>query len=458
MKIALLIAGYLRGFHENIDNIKNNIIQNNECDIYMHVTENDLDDKYHNKKYTIDSIRKELNPKMLIISNNFKFSDNKTINNLLNQNYKYYLLNEEKNKFMKIENIHYNIIFKIRPDMHIHEKINFENETNVVYIPKDSKIDLNKLQNINDNHICDIFAYGDSDIMNKYFDYFNNIKNLIEEFGFVNETLLYHYLTSNKIQYNLIYLDYMMILSLCNTIAITGDSGSGKTIISTLLKNIFYDSFILECDRYHKWERKNTNWNKYTHLNPNANYLIKMEKDVFNLKIGNDIFQIDYDHKNGTFTDKYLINSKNNIIVCGLHALYLSDNIVNLKIYMDTDDNLKIPWKITRDLQKRGYSIEHILEQIEKRKEDFNKYIYPQKENADLIIRFFTNKNFDIDTFILNDDLTIYLKIGIKNTITFDKNLSFTKIEYDEKFKYYYFDNNIEDYNKVIETFVKVLL
>ena len=94
MKIALLIAGYLRGFHENIDNIKNNIIQNNECDIYMHVTENDLDDKYHNKKYTIDSIRKELNPKMLIISNNFKFSDNKTINNLLNQNYKYYLLVE----------------------------------------------------------------------------------------------------------------------------------------------------------------------------------------------------------------------------------------------------------------------------------------------------------------------------------------------------------------------------
>ena len=41
------------------------------------------------------------------------------------------------------------------------------------------------------------------------------------------------------------------------------------------------DSIDLECDRYHKWERYNDNWNNYTHLNPNANFLCKMQKDFF---------------------------------------------------------------------------------------------------------------------------------------------------------------------------------
>jgi len=31
-----------------------------------------------------------------------------------------------------------------------------------------------------------------------------------------------------------------------------------------------------------------------------------MEKDVFDLKIGKDIYQVDYDHSSGKFTDKKL--------------------------------------------------------------------------------------------------------------------------------------------------------
>ena len=42
----------------------------------------------------------------------------------------------------------------------------------------------------------------------------------------------------------------------------------------------------MECDRYHKWDRHDTNWNNYTHLNPDANYITKMCDDVFDLKFG----------------------------------------------------------------------------------------------------------------------------------------------------------------------------
>ena len=50
------------------------------------------------------------------------------------------------------------------------------------------------------------------------------------------------------------------------------------------LKNIFIDSFILECDRYHKWERGNENWKIYTHLHPEANNIDEALKDISLLK------------------------------------------------------------------------------------------------------------------------------------------------------------------------------
>ena len=73
MKIALLISGYLRGLLENIESIENNIIQDNSCDIYIHITENCEDDKYFNKKISIDSIKDIFKPKVLIVSNNLHF-------------------------------------------------------------------------------------------------------------------------------------------------------------------------------------------------------------------------------------------------------------------------------------------------------------------------------------------------------------------------------------------------
>ena len=462
MKIALLIAGYLRGIQENIINIKKFIIQDNEYDIYMHITCEDSDSKYLNKEVSIEYIRKELDPKVLLFSKNINFTRDKAVDNLLNQNYKYYWLNEEMKKMALFENIVYDIVFKIRPDVHINDFVNFDNGTNLnkIYIPLDSKIDKNKLRGRDDNYICDIMAYGSPLYMNIYFDYYNHLLELINKHGMVNETLLYHYLMTKEMSYELVDIKFIVILSLCNTIAITGDSGSGKTTVSNILKKLFNNSFILECDRYHKWERGHEQWNNYTHLNPEANYITKMQKDVFDLKIGRQIFQVDYDHNTGKFTDKNKIESAENIIVCGLHSLYLSETIVNLKIYMDTDDNLRIPWKIKRDIKKRGYSIERIVEQIRMRDEDFKKYISPQKKEADIIIHLFTDKIFDISLFDLQEEYNIYFKIGIHiryniNNIIhiFNSNIEKITTEEDDQFIYLYF-KDIGDYEKVIKALI----
>ena len=119
-----------------------------------------------------------------------------------------------------------------------------------------------------------------------------------------------------------------------------------------------------------------------------------MNEDIFNLKLGNTIHQVDYDHKTGTFTESQVIEPSENTIVCGLHSLYgADDHLYDLKIFIDTDEKLKTQWKIERDVHERGHTLESVQKQINKRKGDYEKYIYPQRNISDLVVRFFLDKD-----------------------------------------------------------------
>ena len=375
-----------------------------KVDVYIHITKNEnKEDRYINSKNDIDYINSVLNPVCLLCEENQILSDDKNINNLLNTWLKYHKLNEIKKENENIKG-KYDVVIKYRPDLNIISDDIFLGDVSkdVVYIPIDSKIDKDKLLNDHDKYICDIFAYGNSKIMDSYFNVYENLDYLIKEYGHVSETILYNYLFEYNIKYDLLPIDYNVILSKCNIFAIAGDSGSGKTTLGNILKQHFSDSFMLECDRYHKWERNDDNWKRYTHLNPDANYLTKMNEDIFNLKIGNSIYQVDYDHSCGKFTESEKIESSDNIIVCGLHSLYSEDDsIYNIKIFMDVDTDLKTKWKMDRDMNKRGYTKEDIIKQIESRKEDYYKFIYPQRNISDVVVNFFTGTNDDINLKIL---------------------------------------------------------
>lgn len=448
MNVAILFTGYIRSFKNTYKSIKDNLIDENKdynFDIYLHYSIEKKNHKYLNEIVTIEDINKFLKCKSIISQDDIFFSENKKLNDIYNQNYKMYILNEHKNNISEVENKIYDYTVRIRPDVYLESKINFKNlENGLIYIPISSKIDKSKLTNENDPYICDILAYGSDDIMNKYFKFFKFNGALIEDNGLVNETLLWHYLQNNKIKYKEIDINYTVILSECNTIAITGDSGTGKTTLSNIFQNIYNNSLLLECDRYHKWERGNNEWNKYTHLNPEANYITKMTQDVFNLKLGNNIYQIDYDHKTGKFTNQQCIESKDNIIICGLHSNYLSKSLINLSIYLDTQEDLRIFWKIKRDTKKRGYTKEKVYKEILKRRKDFEKYILPQRDKSDIIINYYSNYNFDINSFNENEEIKLFLRIGISNEKMNSKllnNINYKKIEESNKYLYFYFND-----------------
>jgi uridine kinase len=217
---------------------------------------------------------------------------------------------------------------------------------------------------------------------------------------------------------------------LCNIIAISGDSGSGKSTLLSILLPLFDDTNLLkfETDRYHKWERGDKNYDLYTHLNPYANYLEKMSEDVYNLKIGNEIYAVNYNHANGKFTNEEVIESKTNIILCGLHTLSNKINFyTDIKIFLDTDRNLIKKWKIKRDHYERKYPINKILQQIERREEDYKLYIETQKINADINIKYYEKEDklhciIEILNEMIINKILKYL-VNLKYSITYNKNL-----------------------------------
>lgn len=81
------------------------------------------------------------------------------------------------------------------------------------------------------------------------------------------------------------------------------------------------------------------------------------------------------------------------ILVCeGLHPFHDERvrKLMDFHVYLDISDEVKESWKLQRDMQERGHSEESIKASIAARKPDFDAYIDPQKQYADVIIQVCT--------------------------------------------------------------------
>lgn len=223
-------------------------------------------------------------------------------------------------------------------------------------------------------------------------------------------------------------------------ISIAGSSGVGKSTIAQLLCILLEDAYHLTGDNYHRWPRGDSNWKRYTHLNPIANNLVTLHSHLTSLKSGSTINVKKYNHSSGTFDPEQEVRPHKHIISDGLHSLYSPElcEISDLKIFVDTDEDLKLQWKLDRDVNDRGYSRAQVLSAIKNRQPDEISYINPQKANADVVIRF--NKGEDKincvveeskcnkeNTKIIEDLVALYnnhLKfVEICNDVGTDKNL-----------------------------------
>ncbi len=203
------------------------------------------------------------------------------------------------------------------------------------------------------------------------------------------------------------------------TIGIAGDSGSGKSMFLDIVEKTLGASNLLciEGDGDHRWERDDKNWKKFTALDPKANYLYRQAENLRQLREGGTVQRVDYDHNIGKFTAEHKIKPKKYVVLCGLHAMYLPHirKYLDLKIYMDTDENLRRYWKIQRDITTRGHSKKSVIESIENRMPDAEKYIYPQKQYADLIVRYFDKDLHDCmtDNHVVKISVQLFFSLAV---------------------------------------------
>ena len=184
----------------------------------------------------------------------------------------------------------------------------------------------------------------------------------------------------------------LYIRDTATVIGIGGDSGAGKSTLKTTVSRLLgQDALEIEGDGDHRWERKDTNWQSVTHLDPRANFLHRQANHLIELKNWRPIFRIDYNHDTGKFDPPTQIKPRRYIIFSGLHPFYLpvARRLTDIKIFIDTDDGLRRYWKVQRDSLSRSQTPDKVMHDIQKRAGDASRFIQPQRNFADLVIRFF---------------------------------------------------------------------
>ncbi len=177
-------------------------------------------------------------------------------------------------------------------------------------------------------------------------------------------------------------------------IGVTGGSSSGKTTLAELLlKNIGegratylkHDSYYKDQSAIPTEERDCIN---YDHPDVFDNDLFARHVDA--LKSGLKVEAPTYDFVTHTRTDKTItVEAASIIILDGI--LLFHDNVlrdlIELKIYVDTDNDLRLARRIKRDVSERGRTVNSVVAQyLNTVKPMHEKFVKPQKEYADMII------------------------------------------------------------------------
>lgn len=173
-------------------------------------------------------------------------------------------------------------------------------------------------------------------------------------------------------------------------IGIGGDSGAGKHTIGADLARLLGGRLtLLNGDDDHRWERGDSMWTRYTHLDPRGNHLAAQLESLIALRNNRQVRRRHYDHGTGRFTEPLLVSPNDFMCIVGLHPFYLPSQrqVFHLRVFVNPATELRQNWKVARDMSKRGYSKEQVLEQLERRRPDADKYVMPQMKHADVVVR-----------------------------------------------------------------------
>ena len=176
-------------------------------------------------------------------------------------------------------------------------------------------------------------------------------------------------------------------------VGIAGGTGSGKTTITKKLMQRFGgDVSVIYHDNYYK-AHHNMSYEERSKLNydhPDSfdtDLLIQAVKD---LKAGRSVTCPVYDYTIHDRSDKVIVVKPAKVIIVEGILIFQSRELcqqMDIKIYVDTDADVRILRRIVRDVRDRGRSLDSVVNQyLSTVKPMHEQFVEPSKRNADIII------------------------------------------------------------------------
>jgi phosphoribulokinase len=196
-------------------------------------------------------------------------------------------------------------------------------------------------------------------------------------------------------------------------VAVTGSSGAGTPVVTRAIEHLLYQQrahfTIVDGDGFHRYDRVEfprqvaraaAAGRAISHFSPETNLLDMLESLLREFADQGRGMHRRYIHdpeaaerwtaREGTFTPWEPIPPDTEMLIYeGLHGCFVSDTVdvaryADLRLGVVPIVNLEWIQKIHRDTRQRGYSVEAVMDTVERRLPDYVRYITPQFSRTDI--------------------------------------------------------------------------
>lgn len=177
-------------------------------------------------------------------------------------------------------------------------------------------------------------------------------------------------------------------------IGVAGGSGSGKTtVVNYICEEFAADNILrIEHDSYYR-ELKHLPFEERVKQNFDHPASLETELMIRHIKALMEGYPVEvpvYDFEQHTRKEETITATPSQVILIDGILIFSEPELLELmdvKIFVDTDDDVRLLRRLKRDIEERGRTVENVLEQYEKFVRPMHlEFVEPSKRYADVII------------------------------------------------------------------------